>query len=125
MSKRNYIAESLAIAQRKRLQSTDPKTYVIHIWMMFIAADLLEASVTEVKSILSLDNQFLQEDKHHINAILYHSSKFVKDVDRTCTEKFAEKFGDYADECASLLRAYMSNQINKMENIFAESKEVH
>lgn len=123
MYTRNYMAESIAIARSKRLQSTGPRTYALHIWMMFIAADLLEASATEIKSILCQDNQFLREDKQHINAILHHSSKFVRDVDRTCTAEFAEKFGDYSDECASLLRAYMSNQLNKMPNIFAERKE--
>lgn len=122
-NRRHYLAEAMAIAQRKRLQATDPKVYALHIWMMFIAADILETSATEIKSILCQDNQFLHEDKQHINAILFHSSKFVKDVDKTCTAAFAEKFGDYSDECTSLLRAYMSNQINKMENIFAERKE--
>lgn len=123
MSERNYLAEAAAIANRKRLQGIDPQKYALHIWMMFIAADILESSALEIQEILKGSGQFIQEDKQHINAILFHSGKFVRDVDRSCTENFAIKFGDYTEECTTLLRCYMSNQLNKMKDIFAEKKE--
>lgn len=120
---KNYLAMAAAVAKRKKLESTTPQEYALPIWMMFIAADMLEQSAMEIQEMLAQDEQFIQADKMHIKAIINHAGKFVRDVDRTCANEFACKFADYTEECTTLLRSYMRNQIAKMDNIWAERKD--
>ena len=44
MNDKNYLAMAVATAKRKKLAHTTPQEYALPIWMMFIAADILENS---------------------------------------------------------------------------------
>lgn len=123
MNDKNYLAMAVATAKRKKLAHTTPQEYALPIWMMFIAADILENSAMEIQGLLMQDEQFIQSDKMHIKAIINHAGKFVRDVDRTCEYLFACKFADYTEECSTLLRSYMQNKLAKMDNIWAQRKE--
>lgn len=92
MNDKNYLAMAVATAKRKKLAHTTPQEYALPIWMMFIAADILENSAMEIQELLMQDEQFIQSDKMHIKAIINHAGKFVRDVDRTCEYQFACKF---------------------------------
>lgn len=120
---KNYMAMAVATAKRKKLEHTTPQEYALPIWMMFVAADILENSAMEIQELLMQDEQFIQSDKMHIKAIINHAGKFVRDVDRTCEYEFACKFADYTAECTTLLRSYMQNRIAQMDNIWAQRKE--
>ena len=123
MNDKNYLAMAVATAKRKKLAHTTPQEYALPIWMMFIAADILENSAMEIQELLMQDEQFIQSDKMHIKAIINHAGKFVRDVDRTCEYQFACKFADYTEECSTLLRSYMQNKLAKMDNIWARRND--
>ena len=50
---------AVATAKRKKLAHTTPQEYALPIWMMFIAADILENSAMEIQGLLMQDEQFI------------------------------------------------------------------
>ena len=55
MNDKNYLAMAVATAKRKKLAHTTPQEYALPIWMMFIAADILENSAMEIQGLLMQD----------------------------------------------------------------------
>lgn len=123
MSKINYLAAAIAHGQRKKLQGIDPKKYALSIWKLFIAADMAETAAMEIEELLRPAERFVHDDKRRIQAIKANANKFVYDVDKTCTPEFAEQFADISNACHTLLNSYMTNQLAKMHDIWAERKE--
>ena len=89
MNDKNYLAMAIATAKRKKLAHTTPQEYALPIWMMFIAADILENSAMEIQGLLMQDEQFIQSDKMHIKAIINHAGKFVMLIGHVNTSSLA------------------------------------
>ncbi len=123
MGEKNYLAAAVAHGQRRKLQGIDPKEYALSIWKLFIAADMAETAAMEIEELLKPVERFVREDKKRIMSIKANARKFVYDVDKTCTPEFAEQFADISDACHTLLSSYMTNQLAKMHDIWAERKE--
>lgn len=123
MAEKNYLAIAVAHGRRRKLQGIDPKKYALSIWKLFIAADIAETAAMEIEELLKPAERFVHEDKRRINAIKANAHKFVYDVDKTCSPEFAEQFADISNACHTLINSYMSNQLSKMHDIFAEKKE--
>ena len=124
MAEKNYLASAVAHGHRRKLQGIDPKKYALSIWKLFIAADIAETAAMEIEELLKPAERFVHEDKRRINAIKANAHKFVYDVDKTCSPEFAEQFADISNACHTLINSYMSNQLSKMHDIFAEKKEL-
>ncbi len=123
MRNRNYLAAAVAHGQRRKVQGIDPKKYALSIWKLFIAADMAETAAMEIEELLRPAERFVHDDKRRIQAIKANANKFVYDVDKTCTPEFAEQFADISNACHTLLNSYMTNQLAKMHDIWAERKE--
>ncbi len=124
MAEKNYLAIAVAHGHRRKLQGIDPKKYALSIWKLFIAADIAETAAMEIEELLKPAERFAHEDKRRINAIKANAHKFVYDVDKTCSPEFAEQFADISNACHTLINSYMSNQLSKIHDIFAEKKEL-
>lgn len=123
MVEKNYLAAAVAHGHKRKLQGIDPKKYALSIWKLFIAADIAETAAMEIEELLKPVERFVHEDKRRINAIKANANKFVYDVDKTCSPEFAEQFADISNACHTLINSYMSNQLSKMHDIWAEKNE--
>lgn len=120
----NYLAAAVANGQKRKVQGIDPKKYALSIWKLFIAADMAETAAMEIEELLKPAERFVHEDKRRIMAIKANANKFVYDVDKTCTPEFSEQFADISNACHTLVNSYMSNQLSKMHDMWAQSKDI-
>ena len=117
---RDFLKEARERAKQKKMHDFDYDKFRILLWTMFIAADLLESSSVDLAEQMKSIGAYMHDDKRKIKEIRRLSGSFVKDVDKMCTEAFAEKFGDLSDEVMVMLQAYIKNKykpIDKLEGI--------
>ena len=87
------------------------KQYRLSLLLMYIAADICESAAVDVESWLKANGGYRFQDKQTVKAIKAHTSKMVRSVDTITSPEFADKFGDVADECRTLLASYLKNKL--------------
>lgn len=108
------VQRAQQIAQKKKIENFDRKKYITSLWLLFLGADLAHTAALEVEEMLRSVGGYRLDDKHFIEALKRNSEKFIKEIDRTCTETFACDFGDLADEVHTLLASYIKNKSNAL-----------